>query len=114
MPTQGPATNSQFDSRLIAPTSAWQEAGHAARVGSVLITVRSLSSRERSILEGISQGKSNKEIAKDLSITPETVKSHVRSIFIKLAVKKRAHAVARAQGSEVETCSPVILDQIES
>ena len=30
-------------------------------------------------------------------IAPETVKTHVKSIFVKLGVDKRAHAVARAQ-----------------
>jgi LuxR family maltose regulon positive regulatory protein len=56
-----------------------------------------LSSRERGIVELIAQGQSNKEIARTLGITPETVKSHVKSIFTKLAVDKRAQAVARAQ-----------------
>jgi LuxR family maltose regulon positive regulatory protein len=45
----------------------------------------------------IAQGQSNKEIARTLGITPETVKSHVKSIFTKLDVDKRAQAVARAQ-----------------
>ena len=40
---------------------------------------------------------SNKEIAKNLSITPETVKSHVKHIFTKLGVEKRAQAAVRAQ-----------------
>jgi LuxR family maltose regulon positive regulatory protein len=57
----------------------------------------SLSARERDIVELIAQGLSNKEIARNLGIAPETVKSHVKSIFVKLAVDKRAHAVARAQ-----------------
>jgi LuxR family maltose regulon positive regulatory protein len=56
-----------------------------------------LSSRERGIVELIAQGQSNKEIARTLGITPETVKSHVKSVFTKLAVDKRAQAVARAQ-----------------
>jgi LuxR family maltose regulon positive regulatory protein len=56
-----------------------------------------LSSRERGIVELIAQGQSNKEIARTLGITPETVKSHVKNIFTKLAVDKRAQAVARAQ-----------------
>ena len=56
-----------------------------------------LSSRERGIVELIAQGQSNKEIARTLGITPETVKSHVKSIFTKLAVDKRAQAVSRAQ-----------------
>ena len=57
----------------------------------------SLSARERGIVELIAQGQSNKEIARTLGITPETVKTHVKNIFVKLAVDKRAHAVARAQ-----------------
>lgn len=57
----------------------------------------SLSARERDIVGLIAQGLSNKEIARSLGIAPETVKSHVKSIFVKLAVDKRAHAVARAQ-----------------
>jgi LuxR family transcriptional regulator, maltose regulon positive regulatory protein len=60
-------------------------------------TVASLSARERRILEIIGEGKSNKEIARVLDITPETVKSHVKNIFVKLAVEKRAQAVVRAQ-----------------
>jgi LuxR family transcriptional regulator, maltose regulon positive regulatory protein len=45
----------------------------------------------------IAEGLSNKEIARDLVIAPETVKSHVKNIFAKLNVEKRAQAVARAQ-----------------
>jgi LuxR family maltose regulon positive regulatory protein len=56
-----------------------------------------LSSRERGIVELIAQGQSNKEIARTLGITPETVKSHIKSIFMKLEVDKRAQAVSRAQ-----------------
>jgi ATP/maltotriose-dependent transcriptional regulator MalT len=58
--------------------------------------IASLSPREHSVLELIAQGQSNKEIARELGIAPETVKSHVKNIFIKLGVDKRAKAVARA------------------
>ena len=44
----------------------------------------------------ISQGLSNKHIARALEISPETVKSHVKSIFLKLAVRARSEAVFRA------------------
>lgn len=57
----------------------------------------SLSPRERNILELIAGGNSNKEIAQTLDIAPETVKSHVKHVFVKLGVEKRAQAVARAQ-----------------
>jgi LuxR family maltose regulon positive regulatory protein len=56
-----------------------------------------LSPREGQVLGLIAQGRSNKEIAKLLVITPETVKTHVKNIFIKFNVEKRAHAVSRAQ-----------------
>jgi LuxR family maltose regulon positive regulatory protein len=53
----------------------------------------SLSPREHSVLRSMSCGLSNKRIAQELQIAPETVKSHVKGIFIKLAVQTRAHAV---------------------
>jgi LuxR family maltose regulon positive regulatory protein len=55
-----------------------------------------LTPRERDILAMISQGLSNKHIARALKISPETVKSHVKNIFLKLAVGTRAAAVSRA------------------
>jgi len=45
----------------------------------------------------IAHGMSNKHIAQSLGITPETVKSHAKSIFVKLATRTRAQAVARAE-----------------
>jgi DNA-binding CsgD family transcriptional regulator len=56
-----------------------------------------LSPRERAILELIGQGRSNKEIARELGISPETVKSHVKNMFSKLDVERRAQAFGRAQ-----------------
>jgi DNA-binding CsgD family transcriptional regulator len=58
---------------------------------------RSLSRRETGILQMIALGMSNKRIAQSLGITPETVKSHAKSIFVKLASHTRAQAVARAE-----------------
>ena len=54
-----------------------------------------LTARERDILAMISQGLSNKHIARTLTISPETVKSHVKHIFLKLVVSTRAAAVSR-------------------
>ena len=64
---------------------------------STSVVAESLSAREGDILKLIAEGQSNKEIARNLAITPETVKSHVKHIFIKLNVEKRAQAVSRAQ-----------------
>jgi LuxR family maltose regulon positive regulatory protein len=55
-----------------------------------------LSRRETGIVRMIARGMSNKQIAHSLGITPETVKSHAKNIFIKLATHTRAQAVARA------------------
>jgi ATP/maltotriose-dependent transcriptional regulator MalT len=55
-----------------------------------------LSARERTIVFLMSHGLSNKQIARQLSIAPETVKSHAKSLFLKLTVQSRAHAVYRA------------------
>jgi ATP/maltotriose-dependent transcriptional regulator MalT len=55
-----------------------------------------LTARERDVLAMISQGLSNKHIARALAISPETVKSHVKHIFLKLVVSTRAEAVSRA------------------
>ncbi len=56
----------------------------------------SLSPRERHILTLISHGLSNKRIAKELDIAPETVKSHAKHILLKLAAQTRVEAVSRA------------------
>jgi len=56
----------------------------------------SLSLRERTVVRLMGDGLSNKRIARQLSIAPETVKSHAKSIFLKLTVQTRAQAVYRA------------------
>src|SRR5580698_68095 len=55
-----------------------------------------LSPRECSVLRSMSCGLSNKKIAQQLQIAPETVKTHVKGIFLKLDVRTRAHAVSTA------------------
>lgn len=55
-----------------------------------------LTVRERDVLAMISQGLSNKRIARALGISPETVKSHIKHIFSKLDVSTRTEAVFRA------------------
>jgi ATP/maltotriose-dependent transcriptional regulator MalT len=56
----------------------------------------SLSPRERRIVTLMSHGLSNKRIAKQLGIAPETVKSHAKHILLKLAAQTRVEAVSRA------------------
>jgi LuxR family maltose regulon positive regulatory protein len=55
-----------------------------------------LTPREREILELIAEGRSNKAIARELNLGPETVKSHLKHVFAKLGVERRTQAVLRA------------------
>jgi DNA-binding NarL/FixJ family response regulator len=59
-----------------------------------------LSDREQEVLILLIQGQTNKEIAAALTVTVNTVKKHLQSIFTKLNVDNRAAAVARALGRE--------------
>jgi len=56
-----------------------------------------LSRRESEILDWVSQGKTNGEIAFVLSISAHTVKNHMANILEKLNVRNRAHAVEKAR-----------------
>ena len=51
-----------------------------------------LTPRERDVLLGITEGKSNKEIARDLDIQEVTVKLHVKTLSRKLGARNRTHA----------------------
>lgn len=59
-----------------------------------------LTRREKDVLRGIREGKSNKEIARDLDLQEVTVKLHVKTLSRKLGAKNRTHAamIARDAG----------------
>jgi DNA-binding NarL/FixJ family response regulator len=60
------------------------------------IVSQKLSDREREVLELISKGKSNKEIADLIFVTENTVKMHVKKILLKLQANDRTQAVVIA------------------
>jgi DNA-binding NarL/FixJ family response regulator len=55
-----------------------------------------LSPREIEVLQCVAQGQANKQIGKELSLSEDTVKGHVRSIMDKLGASNRTHAVSIA------------------
>ncbi len=61
---------------------------------SILYKISPLTKREMEVLKLLAQSKNNKEIAKELYISEETVKSHIKSIFRKLGFKSRTEAAS--------------------
>ncbi len=56
-----------------------------------------LSNREYEILQLLTKGKSNAEIAGNLFLSVSTIKTHVSNIFIKMDVKSRAQAIEKSK-----------------
>ena len=62
-----------------------------------LSTAASISVREQQVLQLVSAGLSNREMAARLSVSASTVKTHLENIYRKLGVKSRTQAIAQAQ-----------------
>ncbi|MEO7634861.1 MAG: LuxR C-terminal-related transcriptional regulator [Sphingomicrobium sp.] len=56
-----------------------------------------LTRRECEILELLATGQSNKEMARALAISPNTVKTHLANLFAKLEVERRIQAIEKAR-----------------
>jgi DNA-binding CsgD family transcriptional regulator len=80
-----------FAGSLLARSDVAHEGDRSAQSN-----IRLLTTREHDVLAMISQGLSNKRVARTFEISPETVKTHVKRIFLKLAVNTRAEAAFRA------------------
>ncbi len=74
--------------RYVSPSVAEQIVSH--------MNEDRLSDRELAVLSLIARGEANKGVARRLSISDQTVKAHVKSIFGKLGVSDRTHAVTVA------------------
>lgn len=86
------ATSSQVAALVREGVEATATAVEPATVNS--LTERLLTKRELEVLAGMSRGRSNAEIGKELFLSEDTIKTHARRLFRKLGAHDRAQAVA--------------------
>ncbi len=60
-----------------------------------------LTSRERDVIQGLVDGLSYKLIARDMQVTIETVRSHIKSIYAKLHVHSKAEVIGKSLKGEI-------------
>lgn len=101
----GYLTKNTPSAKIIASIKEVKEGGGPMSINIAKMVIRSfqknqespLSKRETQILEEISIGKSRSQIANELFIDLETVRSHIKNIYIKLNVNSRADAIKAAR-----------------
>ncbi|MBE2215249.1 MAG: response regulator transcription factor [Opitutaceae bacterium] len=81
--------------RAVAAGERWIPRDVASRLA-MRKTYEPLSTREIEVLRLIARGRANKEIARELSISENTVKDHMKNILSKLHVSARTEAVTAA------------------
>lgn len=81
-----------FGARVLRPPRPLPFTGNAEARAAL-----KLSPRELAVLEALAAGQSNKEIARALDVSPNTVKTHIANLFAKLEVSRRTEAIARAR-----------------
>ncbi len=84
--------------RVVAGGGTYVDPVLAGVLASAAVTEKlpALTQREREVLRLLADGLSNEEIGKQLFISPETVRTHVRKAMEKLDADTRTQAVARA------------------
>lgn len=81
---------------MVFPPKVFRGNGSAAANQDAALLAEQLTSREREVLELLSQGATSGKIAELLHIAPNTVRTHVQSILSKLQVHSRLEAAAFA------------------
>ena len=110
---EDPALASELRAMIVAAGHEVVEAGEEADVVMQETTIgfaalpetefrALLTPREIEVLSAISEGLTNKAIARRLDISLHTVKFHVESLFRKLGVRTRTQAVAKASERRLE------------
>jgi len=79
--------------RLFRPASQ----GAAFEPNTRALAALGITDREHEVLRLLASGRSNKEIAGRLNVSPNTVKTHVARLFQKLEAQRRTEAILRAR-----------------
>ncbi|MCT9145203.1 helix-turn-helix domain-containing protein, partial [Streptomyces violarus] len=82
---------------LLPGPGRYRAPGLATPGGAPELAVEELSARERDVVRRVAEMMSTEEIAADLHVSVNTVKTHLKSIYRKLAVTRRGEAVRRAR-----------------
>jgi len=82
--------------RLIDPATARAAIARLEELAAIRSALDRLTPRERSILMGIAEGKTNRQIAAELYLAEKTVKNQVSSVLAKLGLARRSQAAALA------------------
>jgi PAS domain S-box-containing protein len=88
-----------IDSQWLLDLPALKKGGEEIRIElslNPIVLADPLTAREAEILGLLAQGRTNPQIARELVVSPGTVKNHVRHIIAKLGVSDRTQAAVRA------------------
>ena len=96
------ATSDQATDFLVVAlhTSRW--GARFRRTPDVRSDGKSLTGREREVIGLVALGQTGPEIADELGIAHDTVRTHVRHAMDKLGARSRAHLVAKAMAAELQ------------
>ena len=105
----GYLTKNSSSSKIVESIREVKEGGGPMSINIARMVIKSfqknqdspLSKRETQILELVGNGKSRSQIAKELFIDLETVRSHIKNIYLKLDVNCRAEALKTARQNKL-------------
>jgi two-component system response regulator FixJ len=88
---------------LVARVQAAVQQQQQVRVnsGDAKARIATLSGREAQVLQGLTNGKSSKEIARDLGLSPRTIEMHRSHLMERLGVRKSSEAIRLAVQAEM-------------
>ena len=74
-----------------------QKVSAAFELNTAALQSLGVTAKEHEVLKLLAAGQSNKEIARTLEVSPNTVKSHIQHLFEKLGVERRTQAIQKAR-----------------